>query len=143
MNKIRTKNIELHVAGNVVEENYFKSCQQEYDFIYEGTLPRAQLLQSFSEYDFLILPSVFTEMYSLVLREALYSKLPVIVSSAKGNRDVVREGENGFIFEYGSADDLANKIDKGYTLLAAGWQPTFLPENDPKHVEQEILSYYQ
>lgn len=143
MNKISTQHIQLEVVGNVTDEKYFEACKVKYSFNYKGTLPRTVLLQSLPEYDFLVLPSVFTEMYSLILKEAFYEQLPVIVSSAKGNRDVVREEENGFIFEYGNAKDLARKIDEAYTLLTNGWQPIFLPENDIERDEEQILSYYQ
>jgi glycosyltransferase involved in cell wall biosynthesis len=143
MNLIKTKDLELNVVGNIVDKKYFESCQREFFFHYQGVLQRQELLKTFVDYDFLILPSEFTEMYSLVLREAFYEQLPVIVSSAKGNKDVVVEERNGFIFEYGSSLSLAIVIDKAYNLLTAGWKAAFTySENTEKDIE-EILSYYE
>lgn len=142
MNLINTKGIQLYVAGNKVDEEYYESCKKQYPFNYLGTLPRQQLLSSFKDYDFLVLPSVFTEMYSLVVREAFYDKLPVIASAAKGNVDVIREGKNGFIFNYNDYRDLAKVIDTTYGLKRDGWIPEFESNYEGENDSNEILSYY-
>lgn len=51
---------------------------------------------------------------SVSLMEAMACGLPVLVSDIPGNLEWVREGENGWLFHDGSADELAQKI-----LLAA------------------------
>ena len=77
----------------------------------------------FAEYD--QLPDVYrsADLYlsashsdgsSVSLMEALACGLPVLVSDIPGNLEWVREGENGWLFRDGSADELAQKI-----LLAA------------------------
>jgi glycosyltransferase involved in cell wall biosynthesis len=143
MNLIEIKKIQLDVAGNKVDEEYYDSCKSGHPFNYAGVLPRSQLLSSFRHYDFLILPSVFTEMYSLVVREAFYENLPVIASAAKGNVDVIKEGENGFIFNYNDYKDLASVINKAYSLKQNGWQPEFETNHSQENDLEEILSYYQ
>jgi glycosyltransferase involved in cell wall biosynthesis len=143
MNTLCTKNVQLDVAGNIVDKKYFDNCKEIFSFDYKGILPRKSLLQTFPDYDFLVLPSVFTEMYSLVLKEASYEQLPVIVSSAKGNRDVVTDGINGFLFKYDDAQDLAKTIDKAYQLIKEGWLPQFEQNKNQRKDLEEILSYYQ
>jgi glycosyltransferase involved in cell wall biosynthesis len=143
MNLIKTKEIQLDVAGNKVDEDYYDACKSEYPFNYAGVVPRSQLLSSLLHYDFLILPSVFTEMYSLVVREAFYENLPVIASAAKGNADVIKEGENGFIFNYDDYKDLASVMDKAYSLKRNGWRPVFETIDSHENNLKEILSYYQ
>jgi len=143
MNIIKIKEIQLDVAGNKVDEAYYHECKSGHPFNYLGVLPRARLLSSFQGYDFLILPSVFTEMYSLVVREAFYENLPVIASAAKGNVDVIKEGENGFIFNYDSYNDLASVIDRAYSMKKSGWQPVFEMNDSHENDLKEILSYYQ
>ncbi len=142
MNLISNTGIQLDVFGNIVDHNYYNNCKEKYDFNYRGSVPRMQLLQALADYDFLILPSVFTEMFSLALREAFYEKLPAIVSSAKGNKDVVTEGMNGFIFEYDNFKDLARVIDKAYKLKQNGWKPVFHTSESAENGIEEILSYY-
>ncbi|MDE3184117.1 MAG: glycosyltransferase [Bacteroidota bacterium] len=142
MNRIASKNIELDVFGNKVDKEYFNACNKEYAFNYKGVMPREKLLILLTNYDFLILPSVCTEMYSMILQEAFFEHVPVIASNSKGNMDMVTDGINGFLFEYDNARDLAATIDKAYDLKKKGWQPAFTyPENPEKDVE-EIISYY-
>lgn len=142
LNLISHKEVRLDVAGNVVNEKYFESCRQNCTLNYLGALPHSRLLLSLSNYDFLILPSVFTEMYSLAIREAFSKQLPVIASAAKGNVDVIKEGKNGFIFNYNDYKDLASVIDKAYSLKKNGWKPEFETTDSHENDLKEILSYY-
>jgi glycosyltransferase involved in cell wall biosynthesis len=143
MNLIETKNISLDVYGNIVDEKYFENCKKKYSFNFKGTTNYFQLLENLKEYDFLVLPSVFTEMYSLIIKDSFYENLPVIASSAKGNRDAIDDGISGFLFEYDNATDLAKTIDKAYHFKRSGWQPEFsYPQNPGKDIE-EIVSYYK
>lgn len=143
MNHINRKDLLLDVYGNKVEEKYFEQCIEKYAFNYKGSVPRADLLAHMKEYDFLVLPSVFTEMFPIVIIDAFHHQLSVIASTAKGNKDVIKDGINGFLFEYDNAKDLAKTIDKAYQLKESGWRPEFVnPEDAEKEIE-EILSYYK
>ncbi len=142
MDEIKARGLQLDVYGNIVDEPYFNMCIKKYPFNYKGVAPRQKLLGQFPGYDFLVLPSVFTEMYPLVLHEAFSAGLPVIVSSAKGNVDAVQEGKNAFVFEYNNAGSLAATINKAYSLLGAGWQPEFNIPFSEEENRKEILSYY-
>jgi glycosyltransferase involved in cell wall biosynthesis len=142
MNIISTPGIQLEVFGNIVEDKYFNNCVGEYTFNYKGTLPRAELLKLLPGYDFLILPSVFTEMYSMILQEAINGQLPVIGSAAKGNKDMIKESKTGFIFDYGNHNDWARVIDKAYYLKQNGWKPESETNDFHQDDLKEILSYY-
>jgi glycosyltransferase involved in cell wall biosynthesis len=143
MQKTITKRIEIDVYGNVVEENYFKKCQHLFSFNYKGSIAREELLALLPNYDFLVLPSVFTEMYPMVIQEAFSIGLPVIASAAKGNRDVIVDEVNGFLFEYDDPKDLAKTIDKAYQLKGNGWMPDFSYSDHPEKDIEEIVSYYK
>ena len=89
-------------------------------------------MSQLENYDFLVLPSVFTEMYPLVIIDAFHRRLPVIASTAKGNKDVINDGLNGFLFKYDDAKDLAVTIDRAYQFKNNGWVPVFSePEYQP------------
>jgi glycosyltransferase involved in cell wall biosynthesis len=47
---------------------------------------------------------------SVSLMEALACGLPCLVSDIPGNKEWIVEGENGWLFRDGDADDLVNKI---------------------------------
>lgn len=142
MNIIATKEIQLDVFGNIVDENYFETCRKEFDFNFKGTLPLADLLQLLPRYDFLVLPSAFTEMYSMMVKHAFHQELPVIASSAKGNVDAVKDGKNGFIFDYNDYESLAKVIDRAYSLKKNGWEPSFEMIGSSARDVIEILDYY-
>jgi glycosyltransferase involved in cell wall biosynthesis len=142
MNEIDTSNIQLDVYGNIVHQDYFDECYKKYAFNFKATMNYPTLMQMLSEYDFLVMPSVFTEMYSMMIKDAFYAQLPVIASAAKGNRDAVIDGVNGLLFNYNDARDLAVTIDKGYALIRNGWHPAFEYSTHPEKDIAEITSYY-
>jgi len=142
MNLIKT-NIKLDVFGNVIDEEYNEKCKSEYSFNFRGTLPLAELLKLLDQYDFLVMPSVFTEMSSMMIKDAFKSHLPVIASAAKGNVDVIKHKKNGFIFNYDDAKDLARVIDESYNLKQKGWQPQFETNGTSESDLQKIISYYE
>jgi len=50
------------------------------------------------------------EPFGLVLVEAMAAELPVITTNGKGNRDLIEEGENGFMISNRNPSKLADKI---------------------------------
>jgi glycosyltransferase involved in cell wall biosynthesis len=140
--KLIKEKVELDVFGNVVDEDYHEKCRSEYEYNFKGTLPLKNLLNLLDEYDFLVMPSAFTEMYSMMIKDAINYKLPVIASAAKGNVDTIKEGKNGFIFNYDDHKDLARVIDEAYSLKKSGWLPEFATNASDENDLHEILSYY-
>lgn len=74
-----------------------------------GRQDHANVLQAMTEHDLFILPSRYEGMPKVVI-EAMASGIPVLVSDAPGNRDVVRHRENGFLCGL-SSDSLASSIE--------------------------------
>lgn len=48
--------------------------------------------------DCLVVPSIF-EAFGRVVIEGMTHKIPVIVGSGVGAKDIIKDGENGFVFE--------------------------------------------
>ena len=67
----------------------------------------AQLAQM----DLFVLPSLYGEGLPMVVLEAMANAVPVIASEVEGIPEAVRDGVDGLIFEPGSAEDLAAKIE--------------------------------
>lgn len=61
-------------------------------------------------YDVLLMPSVATESYSLITREAIDCGLVVISADNPGPAEVVRDGENGLVVPRGDAAALADAM---------------------------------
>lgn len=58
----------------------------------------------------LYLHTAIYEPFGLVLIEAMASGLPVVSTDANGNRDIIQEGENGFMVGKRNSNLLADKI---------------------------------
>jgi glycosyltransferase involved in cell wall biosynthesis len=74
-----------------------------------GQVGQADLPRWYHMADIYISPS-HVDGSSVSLMEALASGLPCLVSDIPGNREWITEGENGWLFRDGDADDLAEKI---------------------------------
>jgi len=61
--------------------------------------------------DVLIRPSM-TEGMSLAVLEAMACGLPVVATDVPGNRDLVRDGENGVLVPYGQPEALAGALER-------------------------------
>ena len=74
-----------------------------------GWVTPEHVLAEFARSDILVLPSR-SEGFSVVGVQALGMGLAMVLSSAGGNLELVREGENGSIFPTGDIDALASRL---------------------------------
>ena len=61
--------------------------------------------ETLSEFDLLVLPSRY-DGWGVVVNEALMCGVPVVVSSACGAKELIKDGVNGYIFESGNLQSL-------------------------------------
>jgi len=76
-----------------------------------GWVTPEQVLSQFARSDVLVLPSS-SEGLSVVGVQALGMGLAMVLSDAGGNLELVRDGENGFLFPVGDVDALADRLKK-------------------------------
>ncbi len=77
-----------------------------------GFVNQSQLPAAYSAADLLVLPSLF-EPFGLVVNEAMLCGLPVAVSDRVGAKfDLVRPGENGYVFPAGDVPALAGILQQ-------------------------------
>jgi len=76
-----------------------------------GGYSHDQLPKILSNLDVVVHPSLCNESYSIVIREALAAKVPVIVSDIPAQRDAVRDGIDGLHFHVGDRVDLSRKMN--------------------------------
>ena len=71
---------------------------------------QTELPCAYTAADVLVLPSA-EEPWGLVVNEAMNFSLPIVVSDRVGcGMDLVRQGENGYVFLHHSADQLAHSL---------------------------------
>jgi len=76
---------------------------------FEPSLSPAAIPARLSTADLLVLPSRW-DGWGVVVNEAFSVGVPVIVSDQCGAADLIRAGQNGYVFRAGDADDLRNRL---------------------------------
>jgi glycosyltransferase involved in cell wall biosynthesis len=97
----------------------------------------------------LLVPSIGLESFGLVVLEAFWQRLPVLVAGHGALADVVQHGQNGWHFLPGDSKDLLSQADVllqnsslRLQLAEAGWQSAqqhYLPEQN----YQQLLAIYR
>lgn len=100
------------------------------DALFPGMLSGDDLLAWYNLVDILVLPST-QEAYGAVTGEALMAGAKVVVSDRAGSTDLVREGENGYVFQPRDVDGLTGRLDALLQGLSPGrplsLRPSLLP----------------
>lgn len=99
------------VAGGNPEEYVFLKHDMKLDDKVEilSSKPFEEVLRVMTEYDVLLLPSVVEGIANVAI-EAMAVGLPVISSDASGMKELVTDGETGFVFPARNAESLAASI---------------------------------
>jgi glycosyltransferase involved in cell wall biosynthesis len=80
-----------------------------------GQIPRNQAVATIRKARFLIFSSEWYENFPVTIVEAFASATPVICSRLGAMQEIVADGRTGLHFEPGNAQDLAQKMDWGWT----------------------------
>ena len=78
---------------------------------FTGYVTDEELREAYHRASVLAMPSI-AELQSIVTMEAMASALPVVAANAMALPHLVHDGENGYLFAPGSAEDLAAKLRK-------------------------------
>lgn len=107
--------IKVLLVGKGEKQEFYKSKIKEYQLennvLLLGYRKDVDHLMKVS--DILISASI-REGLPVNVIEAMAASLPIIASKIRGNVDLVQDGKNGYLFEYGDSDKLAELIMKMY-----------------------------
>ena len=78
--------------------------------IFTGHIPFNKPPDYYSSANIVILPSLLSEMFGIVLIEAMACERPVIASDLPGVRSVVANGTDGLLVQPGDIEELSEKI---------------------------------
>lgn len=101
---------ELHLYGPIIGKYKNKTNEMKNIFFY-GSFNHSLINDILKNIDLLIVPSICMENFSLVIREALATKTPVIASNIGGLPEIIENGKNGYLFEVGNSKALKDKIE--------------------------------
>jgi glycosyltransferase involved in cell wall biosynthesis len=99
----------IYGSRNVWTETYYDRLKREsagFVIEFRPSFKRENLSEALSDQDVVVVPSIWPETFSLVIREANSLGLPVVASRIGAIPEAVKEGVNGFLFPPGSVEDL-------------------------------------
>lgn len=115
-NKKNIKDISLvYVGDGELRKEIEKIIKDKnlYKVFLVGFQSQKDLPKYYTIADIFVLPSDIGETWGLVVNEAMNFGLPVIVSNMVGcGPDLVKNGENGFIFKVGDIEELKKSLEK-------------------------------
>lgn len=108
----RGMNVQLDLIGDGANRNklgaYVDSYQLTQQVIFHGNIDYPErILNKASVY----VHTAKIEAFGLVIVEAMAAGLPVVCTNGGGNKDLILEGENGFLINTFDAEALADKVE--------------------------------
>ncbi|DAB34820.1 MAG TPA: glycosyl transferase [Sulfurospirillum sp. UBA12182] len=105
------------------------------NIIFLGQVNNTELQDYFNKNDIFILPSL-SESWGLVIEEALYFGLPVLISDNCGASELIENGKNGYIVNTENLYNIINQIDdKLYKTLLDGVKNVSIDKKDILQIE--------
>lgn len=114
--KSKYKNdIEIVLVGSGQEKHNYINIAEEFgikdSLTFLGKIENNRISEAYEKADIYCLPSICAENQPVSVTEAMACGLPVIVSDIGGSKELVVDGETGFVFKHGNVEDLTSKID--------------------------------
>jgi glycosyltransferase involved in cell wall biosynthesis len=100
-----------YLTGNVIKRyiEMAKNLNVYENIDFKGNVANEIVKKEFSEAYLTVLPSLY-EAFGYVVIESFAVNTPVIGSNTSGIAEIIRDGIDGFLFEPGNENDLAEKI---------------------------------
>ena len=112
--------------------------------IFCGTFPNSEIAKVFEGIDVLVVPSLWYENTPLVVYSAQAARCPVVASDLPGLSAVIKNNENGLLFESGCSVDLEKQLARLVTeegLLQRLSANSCTPKSTEVHVD-ELLAVW-
>ena len=119
LKELDSDKVELHVFGeaqNRWDKRYLDVYLEKYggraEIHFHGRISQEDILEAYRAIDVLILPSIYLEVFGLVILEAFSAGRPVVVTRSGGPTELVRDGVDGFVVERNDSVSLALAMRK-------------------------------
>ena len=104
---------EITICGGIGDEQYYNDfllyIKHHSNIKYRGNIEHKKLKEYYLKADILIINSHF-EGFPMVIPEAFYFQLPVISTPCGSVKEIIKEGANGFIYDFDDYRALRNHI---------------------------------
>ena len=118
--KLNLHNTRLLIYGKSSYKNYEDKLRERYEcdtISFQGFQPPEDIYQNI---DILIVPSLFEEPFGRIVAEANSYDIPVLVSKRGGLPEIIRNGQNGYVFEPDIDGDFEDKLELILTDFKSG-----------------------
>ncbi len=109
----------LQILGGGDQENRLKALANQLRVssrvTFDGYVTEEHLRETLSRATVFAMPSI-AELQSISTMEAMASGLPIVAADAMALPHLVHDGENGFLFQPGNVDELAEKLTRVLTM---------------------------
>lgn len=105
---------ELNIIGDGPLENDIRMIAEkspECNIHLIGSMPYSKVAEFLQCSDVFVLPTL-EDVWGLVIMEAMASGLPVMTTIYAGSREMIHEGENGFVFDVQNKDSIVDSLHK-------------------------------
>ena len=108
--------VKLEIMGDGEEEKMrlegiMKKLNLKNEINFLGRIPREETSPYYQRADVFVLPSLNEGMSNAML-EALATGLPILATNTGGSKELIEEGENGYIIKKKNPQDIADKLEK-------------------------------
>lgn len=110
---------------------------------FTGYVSEEELHAAYTRATVFAMPSI-AELQSIATLEAMASGLPVVAADAMALPHLVHDGENGYLFEAGNVDDLADKLTRVLTASPEAldaMKRTSLAYTAPHDIESTLATF--
>ena len=133
------------VAGRKAYVDQLRKAAAGLSVHWGGVYKRSALQAILAEHDVLVMPVIWEETFSLVIREALQAGLPVIAARRGALPEIIEDGCNGLLFEPENAEDLRRCLRRllDEPGLLARLKPDRFVWRDAHAYAQEVEQAYE
>lgn len=105
--------VTVTIVGDGPERERLETIAREHGVekmvTFTGAVAYEEVMRYFAASDIFCLTSIY-EGTCMVLHEAAVARLPIVASEVAGARDLIRDGENGFLAPIGDSDAVAEAL---------------------------------
>lgn len=107
---------ELHIiggAGNKGEQRYMDQLQRKYtssNIVWHGKVPADKVFDTIKEYDVMVHPAIYLEVFGLNIAEALAMNKSVLATRCGGAEMQIEDGVNGWLVASNDVGALCEKM---------------------------------
>lgn len=110
--------VELHIiggAGNKGEQRYMDGLKRRYtlpNIVWHGKVAPSEVFVTIKDFDVMVHPAIFLEVFGLNIAEALAMNKPVLATRCGGAEMQIIEGENGWLVAPNNIETLREKMNE-------------------------------